>query len=317
MISFRFHLASLAAIFCALAIGVVVGSTLIDRAIVDGLESQVGEVRDDLDDRQADITRLEGDVDRLSGYVVDSALPLVQDRLRNEDVVVLAERGVDEAAVRDTVTLVQQAGARAPGIVWLEPRWALADGRWPAVGEALGLRGRDPGGVRRVALSRLASALASEAEPEVTSLVTLADQGLLSFEARGDAGEGITALEGLGALTVVVTGTDSELATTEPVPAPSELVGDIAEALTGSDLGVLVAEVHRDLEAGPERGASLEPVATDDALLAAVVTVDDLDLVEGRVAVVLALADLDRGVVGRYGYGAGSETVLPLPPDAT
>jgi len=37
-------------------------------------------------------------------------------------------------------------------------------------------------------------------------------------------------------------------------------------------------------------------------------------LVEGQVTAVLALADLTRGVVGKYGYGAGADKSLPDPP---
>jgi hypothetical protein len=40
-------------------------------------------------------------------------------------------------------------------------------------------------------------------------------------------------------------------------------------------------------------------------------TVDDLDLVDGRVATILAAADLGRGVNGRFGYGAGVSGPVP------
>ena len=40
-------------------------------------------------------------------------------------------------------------------------------------------------------------------------------------------------------------------------------------------------------------------------------TVDDLEMVAGRVATVLALAQIREGVVGRYGYGDGVDGVLP------
>jgi hypothetical protein len=40
-------------------------------------------------------------------------------------------------------------------------------------------------------------------------------------------------------------------------------------------------------------------------------TVDDLDLTEGHVSAVLALADLGRNVVGQYGFGAGAQKSIP------
>ena len=44
MINFRFHLVSLIAVFLALALGVVMGSTVIDRAVVNGLENRIKHV---------------------------------------------------------------------------------------------------------------------------------------------------------------------------------------------------------------------------------------------------------------------------------
>ena len=40
MLNFRFHVVSLVAVFLALAIGIIMGSTVIDRALVDTLEEQ-------------------------------------------------------------------------------------------------------------------------------------------------------------------------------------------------------------------------------------------------------------------------------------
>jgi hypothetical protein len=40
-------------------------------------------------------------------------------------------------------------------------------------------------------------------------------------------------------------------------------------------------------------------------------TVDDVDLVQGRVSVVLAIADAGESKVGHYGYGKGADRALP------
>ena len=44
MINFRFHLVSLIAVFLALAVGVVMGAGVIDRAIVDTLNTRIDRV---------------------------------------------------------------------------------------------------------------------------------------------------------------------------------------------------------------------------------------------------------------------------------
>src|SRR5262249_51239790 len=43
------------------------------------------------------------------------------------DVMIVAERGVDSGAVNKTRDMLQTAGANAPMVVWLEPRFALTE----------------------------------------------------------------------------------------------------------------------------------------------------------------------------------------------
>ena len=45
MINFRFHIVSLVAVFLALALGIVIGSTVIDRAIVDNLNDRLDTIK--------------------------------------------------------------------------------------------------------------------------------------------------------------------------------------------------------------------------------------------------------------------------------
>ena len=54
MINFRFHVVSLVGVFLALALGVVIGSTVIDRAIVDRLSSQIDSIRKRADEQRAE-----------------------------------------------------------------------------------------------------------------------------------------------------------------------------------------------------------------------------------------------------------------------
>ncbi|CAN5706850.1 copper transporter MctB [soil metagenome] len=149
MISFRFHVISIVAVFLALALGVVVGSTYVDRAIVDSLRNRIDTVSTNLDDRRAENDQLSGEVNRLDDYVSESASFAVTDRLLDTSVVVVAERGTDADDVEDLVLLVNEAGADAPGILWLEPEWAFDDtGDRDAVSEALEARASSPGGLR-------------------------------------------------------------------------------------------------------------------------------------------------------------------------
>ena len=88
------------------------------------------------------------------------------------------------------------------------------------------------------------------------------------------------------------------------------LVGD----LVAIKAPVVVGEVWASRENGPRRGALLSPIRGSDTLSRTVSTVDDVDLTQGRIAAVLALADLTRNVVGQYGIGEGAgDGQLPAP----
>ena len=87
----------------------------------------------------------------------------------------------------------------------------------------------------------------------------------------------------------------------------------LAHALVDADVPSVVGEdyVAGESEDAPERGATVAPIRDDDILDATVSTVDDLDLVAGRVASVLAVEDLATGTVGHYGYGRGADQNIP------
>jgi hypothetical protein len=86
---------------------------------------------------------------------------------------------------------------------------------------------------------------------------------------------------------------------------------ELTRALVAASAPTVVGEVYAESDGAPDRGTWLAPIRNDEALAAAVSTVDDVDLVQGRVASVLALGDLATGVVGSYGYGIGAKSVLP------
>jgi hypothetical protein len=134
MINFRFHIASLIAVFLALALGVVMGSTVVQRAIVDSLRDQIDRVERNVDSQRAKNAALSAENDRLNLYVAESAPYAVGGALTGQSVAVLAERGIDEDAVKAQVALLQTAGARVAGTLWLESAWNLAD---PASADAL------------------------------------------------------------------------------------------------------------------------------------------------------------------------------------
>jgi hypothetical protein len=138
-------------------------------------------------------------------------------------------------------------------------------------------------------------------------LNALDDAGFVKFETVGNqAGDNfsLAAFPGAGARVLLIDGTEGQV-------AANEVLAPLTGALVANRLRVVASEVFDERDGGPDRGSMLSAIRNNDELTQSVSTVDDLDLTEGRVAAVLALADLNRNVVGQYGYGAGATRSLP------
>ena len=303
MINFRYHLASLIAVFLALALGVVMGSTVIDRAIVSSLRDRIDQVEANAERRKAENDQLRSDLGRLQGSVNEIAPFAVAGRLTGVPVAVVAARGVDDAAVKDTVALLQEAGALAPGILWLENAWGSASPDDTAKFVAV-VPGPDAG-ARDRAFAVIAGRTPDTGNAAFPALVTA---GLVRYEPVGPAGQNTTVANwgGANARLLIVDGPGAKVAD------PAWTV-TLARAAVGARVPTEVAEVYVKTPEASERGTRLQGVQRA-ADLGTVTTIDNLDLVEGRIAAVLGLADLGRGVSGRYGYGPDATRSIPAPP---
>lgn len=285
------------------------GATVIDQAIVDSLNTRIDDVRDEANAQRSENSDLRRELDRLRAYVEGTDDFAVAGRLDGVSIAVLALRGVDGDAVTRPLELAQLAGAAAPGVLWLEEKWLLPDDESiQQLADVLGAPGDDPTTLREAALAALGERLAAGSAPLGTDLlITLVEAGFVSFEVVGDESDDefpLTSWPGTDARVLLVDGTDSNV-------EMNAMVEPATRAFVASELPLVVGEVFREHEDGPDRGSRLAAVRGDDSLKEAVSTVDDLELAEGRVTVVLALADLGRGVVGQYGYGAGADRSLP------
>lgn len=346
MVTFRFYVVSTVAFFLALAVGVLVGSVL-DGRIADGLQDRLDGVEASLDETVAAMDAKNVQIDELERYIEASAPFAVQDELTATSTVVVAESGIDDAGVQDLVERLRQAGSQVEGIVWLEPRWDLADPEdLKAAATVAGSDSEDPAEVRAALWRQLLAAggvptsttTTTTTEPPTTTapastvpgaptttlaapttvtttterpttallfaaapLSELADAGLVRLQAM----DSDAPVEGGELLLVAATGAESTLAT--PGAAAIELVRRSSE----SGVPSVLAEVTAPAPEGEkvERGTVIAGAFDDGTVQFS--TVDDLELTAGRVASVLALSDLRRGTVGRFGYGPDVDGVLP------
>jgi hypothetical protein len=307
VISFRFHLVSLVAAFLALAVGIVIGTTLADRAIIDGLRSRVDTVSANLDERQAANERLQAENEGLRDYLDQAGAGLVDDDLTGQPVVVVSAAGVDGDVVDRTVARLQDAGAEVRGRVGVRPEWALDEPELRAeLARGLDLPRRDPAAMR----DRLARLLVAD----LASPVAVSDDGTGAIDVARDLG-----LVDYEELDDVVLAEDDELAfvtVTGPAADPRADVDDVVDAAAAAAAPTVATEAFDAAaaeELGVVRGDALAEVREDEVLAEVVATVDDLDVEVGRLTLVLVLADALEGRVGHYGSGPSADARAPVP----
>src|SRR5579862_9914797 len=89
MINFRFHLVSLIAVFLALGLGILVGSTVVDQKIVNTLDNEIKNARKENSARAATSKQLADENSQLQQFV-NSTGPFVGDgRLQNISIAVV------------------------------------------------------------------------------------------------------------------------------------------------------------------------------------------------------------------------------------
>jgi copper transport outer membrane protein MctB len=307
VINFRFHLVSLIAVFLAMGLGILVGSTVVDQVIVDRLDREIRDVSHESNQLKSENSRLGDQVSQLNDFLQKSSAYAVQNRLDGVPVAIVAEKGVDGSAVSSLLSTVKASGAVVPGVFWLTDKWRLDSPKdVQDLQKAVHVSGT-VAAVRMGALRALATQFAvpeSDASGGPDAVDALRSAGFLDFDGKKSALDTFPARR---ARVLYVTGTDSHLGATDTLL-------DTVQGALARQSSVVVGEVY-DAKGGdpsaPKRGAMVEPVRGDPALGDSVSTLDDVELAQGPLTAVLALQQLGQGVVGHYGYGSGAHEPIP------
>jgi hypothetical protein len=325
MINFRFHIVSLTAVLLALGIGLVLGTTFLDDATVNQLESQLDGLENDLDrarerndEQQRRLGAFEDEAEQLDAQLGER---LFTGELQDDPVLVVSTRGIDEQWVDGVMTSLAQADADVVGAWWLTERLALDDES--EVGDlsaALELSTDDTDRLSRNLAVQLADvlygaadvpdgpALTTPAEPAL--LARLREAGFVEYQLPEGAEGDVVRLPASGLRIVVVDGPDAAL------PAGAVVVPVLTDMTTDGPMPVVATEPTPATGNDVDEATQPQLVAAvrdDDTLSQRLSTVDDLDRVSGRVATVLALVDAVPGgpTIGHYGAGDGADRLLP------
>ena len=340
MINFRYHLVSLTAVFLALAVGIVLGASVVNGGLVDGLRGQLGSVKEDVGRVDQQNQALRREVAAWEDFSTKAAPGLLAGRLQEVPVLLIGVRGIDVERIEELRADLVGADARVQGTLWLTSKMQLdrpEDVR--ALATAFDLGTTSPDAVREAVLTRLASELAAggisapipstigaangvdTTVPGATittarlarqggALAALAEAGFVDIDSpevgRFDAAAPLMA----GTRFVVASGEGADL----PDQQGAIVLVRALAAASGTSTRVVAVEPGRPANGrDPEvRARFIGPLREQGKDLdARVSTVNNVEDFRGRVAVVLALVDLGVGRVGHYGTGPAADRLVP------
>lgn len=313
MIDFRYHLVSIVAVFLALAIGIVLGSTELQGPVYNVLDKASSSLHNQLTNSEQQAATAQQGLDADNAMLAASEAWTVRGMLDQQRVVVFTEPGAQQPVVAGLETALKDAGATVTGQINLQQKFFDSSNATAAVLETTNTQIAENDGIS------LDSGLSDQ--QQATAQV-LAEE----FLAKSSAGAGIqaagsaqssqaqtalAAYQTQGFLTTsgqpATPATLAVLVTPQQVPADgtadplAQVLGPFAQELAKAGSGAVVA--------GPAAASGAgSPIAELRATSSSQVSsVDDADTVRGQIDAVYALYStlIGHGAVS-YGINAGT-----------
>ena len=304
MISFRFHLVSLVAVFLALGVGVLTGTTVINRGVVAGLEAQTDNLSGDLDALRRELGQLQSEAEVWNQFGEEAMGPLLAGRLADQEVILVTQDGTSEESLAGVRRALEASGAGIAALLSIGPRMALAtDADREALAEVIGGDPTEGPGALAADAAQLVAQRLVDGPNGTDTLERLLDDDFLVVQGPRLTETGLRGLGGPDEVVVAVAGgpAPSELM---PVSFLVPLVTDIANA----GMPVVAGEAAEAQEQEPPFVTILRGEPEVGPLVA---TQDNVDQPAGQLGLVLALEDLLQGDPGHYGVKDGASRAFP------
>ncbi|MER6580076.1 copper transporter [Nonomuraea sp. NPDC001023] len=316
MIDFRYHVVSIVAIFLALAVGIVLGTTLLQEPAVKSAQEISAQLTKTKDELRVQIDQLQGREAGNDAFVSSVTPKLVAGELTGQRVLLVEAPGSSTTFREAEQQVLEEAGAEVSGRVTLTEKFFDPDRSGVLDGLVNQLKPVDmvfpsTATVWDKAGALLASTLLTTDQAQAGTPNAATSAVISGFEAGG---------------LVSTDGDPAKRAMLAVMFAPEKAYeGEQAE----TQLGALVSVADRLDAAG--KGAVLAGSAANTAVTGGAVsalrddgdvakrvsTVDTVDMPTGRVVVVYALREQLSGRAGQYGIGKGASATQPALPTTT
>jgi hypothetical protein len=330
VIDFRYHLVSIVAVFLALAIGIVLGSTELQGPTYNLLNQTTAKLQNEYNQASSQRDAAQQQADLGENYAQAVEPVVLHDLLAGQRLLIITEPGAPASVVTAiSNAATQDAGATVTGQIALQPKFfdnsdTTLDGL-NQINQAMSQADNIVLNTGTPYQQQAAQVIASEILTRTAGPSAGQASGQPSTSPSAGAQQDTNAQTMLGAYAnegfLTISGQPSAPATlavvVTPQTAPSDGSGDPLDQILVPVAEELAAESSATVVAGVSTGSGPgSPIAALRASSAAskVSTVDDADYVAGQSVVIQALAtQLNGGNPGSYGFANGAGAIAPSP----
>ena len=301
MISFRYHLVSVIAVFLALALGVVIGTSALNGAVVGDLRRQVSDLKSGDAAATAQNRDLQARADNADLLAQTFGARITGQSLAKVPVVLVGAPGATKSMKDAIAAQVTAAGGTVAGRLQLSNEF---------------LDPKRANDIRSLATSAVRP---TDLQLPVTTDAGMLAGALLGFVlfGHGQSTELAQVLASFGTLNMVKAESSNPVVGKALVlVAPGGQPKDDSGTATLQSFATELAAIGGPTVVAGDRQSSTAAgliglVRRNDAAKKALSTVDDATSSLGALTVVLTLADAMAGRKGNYGVGPGADALLP------
>jgi Copper transport outer membrane protein, MctB len=321
VIDFRYHLVSIVAVFLALAIGIVLGSTELQGPAYNLLDKTTSKLQNELGQvsSQRDAAQQQASEGEMYAQAVEPTV--LRGLLTGQRLLIVTEPGAQSSVVSGISSAALAAGASITGQINLATKFFDTSG---TTQDSLNQTTLDVAQAAGLQLDSSATYQQQAAQVIATEILTTASASSGGKPAANDQStEASTMLQAYAASQFLsTTGQPASTATLAIVVTPQNPPSDGSADQLDQVLVPLVTELAAKSSATVVVGSSTgsgagSPIAVlrSNNVSSQVSTVDDADLVSGQTVTIQALAALlAGGKAGNYGFTAnGAVSVAPSP----
>jgi Copper transport outer membrane protein, MctB len=324
VIDFRYHLVSIVAVFLALAIGIVLGSTELQGPAYNLLNQTTSRLQNELDQATSQRDTAQQQASQEESYAQAVQPAVLRDLLPGQRLLIVTEPGAQPSVVSGLSAAAIDAGAAVTGQINLSPKFFDTSG---TAQDSLNQTTLDVAQAGGVALDASATYQQQAAQVIASEILTTTPASSGSAGTRpaggGQAASAAAMLQAYAASQFLTTAGEPATPATlvivvTPENAPSDGSADQLDQVLIPLVQELAAKSAATVIVGSSSGSGAgSPIAVlrSNNLSSQVSTVDDADLVSGQTVAILALAaQLGGAKAGSYGFTVnGATAVAPSP----